>query len=323
MPNNKMWKTVFKYAAGVVGFVIVLIAGWFAPGWYNEWQDEKLFNQVTLGSRENIQFLDTESLDIAGRIRALGESVNFNWGMSYYIDEYDMSADEILKKIKSRLDVWEQSGLVPEIYVSVLKEGQAECYGDKYFIELDGGMLPVYFLRFWDEEHITSLTVVMDSEKELLYYTSLSGYRGSEYVVECLGYDSVYDAASSIINGKTAGKQRTEYDFAGVCGAKSADISEVEGQLDCNAVLKFENFNGYAGRRFISTDVGYGVATMYGTERWMQFVEEVAMSMGCTEYHCPIEEWAAMALGQDEENVSFEDIIKLPAKEQEEAYEKK
>lgn len=289
MPESKIWKTVLKYVIGVVGLVTALVAAWFAPGWYNEWQDRQLWNQVTLDSRENIQFLDTESLDIAGRIRALGESVNFGWGISYYMEGYDSSENEIMEKTKGKLETWTECGLIPDIYPAIFKEPD---FGEKFYIELDEGILPVYYLRFLGINDYSVLTVVMDSEKDFLYYVSVSGDAelNQNYMGECLGYDTWIDALTALWNGEEAKESRKTYNFAEVCGAKDAEVSSAS-DLDCDVVLKFENFNGYAGRRFVVTDAGCGIATMYGTERWTMFVREAAAACGYAEEYPQVRDW--------------------------------
>lgn len=305
MPGKIIWKTIIKYVAGVLGLVVAVVAAWFVPGWYSSWQDEALLNQVTLESRENIQFLDTESLDIAGRIRALGESVSFDWEFGYYIEGYDLSEKDMISNMKSRLQAWTEAGLMPEagyeeMLAAVLGDNYYDnflnekytCFGDKIYVYLDEGVLSAYLFRFWNAEQELALTVVLDSEKELLYYASVSGYGETvmHYVAECLGYTGS-DAVERFLEGKASDGVTREYEFAQVCGAGSAAYSGTGKALDCDVTLKFENFDGYAGRRCIETEVGPGVATMYGTERWMDLVTSVMESMGYQEYHSAWSAW--------------------------------
>lgn len=80
MTEHDIWKTVLAYAAGITILAVCLILALFFPNWYGSWQDEQLIGKVTLESRENIEFLDGDSLDIAGRMKKLGEATSIEWG---------------------------------------------------------------------------------------------------------------------------------------------------------------------------------------------------------------------------------------------------
>ena len=54
MRERDRWKTVLAYIVGIGVLVLSLILAWFLPGWYSQWQDERLMGQVTVSSRENI-----------------------------------------------------------------------------------------------------------------------------------------------------------------------------------------------------------------------------------------------------------------------------
>ena len=74
MKKKKSWKHILEYELGVLILVAVLLVAWFGPDLYAAWQDQSQNGKVVCSSRDEIRFLDTDSLDIAGRMVLLRDA---------------------------------------------------------------------------------------------------------------------------------------------------------------------------------------------------------------------------------------------------------
>ena len=63
MKKKKSWKHILEYELGVLILVAVLLVAWFGPDFYASWQDQSQNGKVVCSSRDEIRFLDTDSLD--------------------------------------------------------------------------------------------------------------------------------------------------------------------------------------------------------------------------------------------------------------------
>ena len=63
MKKKKSWKHILEYELGVLILVAVLLVAWFGPDFYASWQDQSQNGEVVCSSRDEIRFLDTDSLD--------------------------------------------------------------------------------------------------------------------------------------------------------------------------------------------------------------------------------------------------------------------
>ena len=96
MKKKKSWKHILEYELGVLILVAVLLVAWFGPDLYASWQDQSQNGKVVCSSRDEIRFLDTDSLDIAGRMVLLRDATYLNWYENdIYYDGSRMTQEEI------------------------------------------------------------------------------------------------------------------------------------------------------------------------------------------------------------------------------------
>ena len=106
MRRQKRWKTILEYEIGVLLLVAAVLAAWFLPDLYTQLHDSEQFNHPILSTREAIQFLDVNSLDIAGRMKLLkDETVLQDWNYSDTLF-MDGSEETLLKKAERLLGEW-------------------------------------------------------------------------------------------------------------------------------------------------------------------------------------------------------------------------
>lgn len=276
-------KILLKYALGILFLVISVILAWFLPGWYGKWQDAQLMRQVQLTSRENIDFLDTNSLDIADRLKALQNTELFSWDNNMFFNTADES--ELIEKCQKQIALWCENGLLPE-HCSEWTQEEYLYFLLRYSIYLDQTILSVCVLTFFVEGE-SCLTVVMDIEKDLVYYASASGPYVRDEMAKTLGYTSYQAIADYLSAVKSPLQQPIDVsgcDFAAVCGAENAQISKKDGRLELTALLQFDTFTGLAYRKVILNEWGFGIAVLYGTEYWCHFVAEVMAQNDKFEY---------------------------------------
>lgn len=309
-------KTVLEYSVGVLGLGIALTIAWFFPGWYSRWQDEMYLNgQVTLGSREEIQFLNTDSLDIAGRMKMLEDFAGpqMDWvssgiGMYSYEDNYlwpdelllvGESLNNVADRFNRMIEMWQEADLLPlpngvKVTAKQIFDGKVEV--GVYDIYLERSVLPVYILVIENPR----MVIVMDRDKDVVYYMSVSG--GEQIwdgMAGYLGFDSYQELWSWYFDGHSSSELEdcSDSDFASVCGAVSARketenteetdkargvVTELpeDGEMNVSgvelkSVIQYETFSTMAYRQLIVSEQGYGMAVMYGTESWMDMVSRI------------------------------------------------
>lgn len=336
MPRRGGWKTVLKYAAGLIALSVSVAAAWFLPGVYAGWQDGRTEGRVVLTPREELQFLDTASLDIAGRLQMLEKTEFFQWEWGFnFIDSESTGGtpgnEETIGRCRSELEKWCRAGLFPEgCLAGIVPENLLLI--DTAIVALDHATLPVYCLRFWDMDGYV-VTAVMDAGMRILYYVSVCGPSMLDVIAEDLGYESFGAMAEyelqlleergidpeedpAMVN-KAFGLLTQEemqahpadesvYDFASVCGAQEMKVSRIEEGLELDAELSFETFTGHAYRLLIaenynqeySMELGVGFAAMYGTLGWVDLASDFAAMYGLTmEVSGDVEEWYYLGLG--------------------------
>lgn len=343
MKKQDRWKSVLAYAAGGAGLLLSLLLALFFPGWYGSWQDAQLLGKVTLESRENIEFLDGDLLDIAGRMEKLGNASTLAWSYSYNYDmyyrsyDYD-SADEItlsqrknVQRCRVAVEQWEQAGLLPE--------GCSEWVDMQYHLLLylepvlyvNDSALPLCFFAFGSENmdedsiiqaqsmsnaeerevinepQINLLLVLMDAEKDLIYYTSVTGYTAQNSMIQELGYSSRTELQNALESGSRIRKMPdvSKYDFAGVCSAEAASITAEAGQLELLVSLQYDNFEAYAGRSLVCNEGGYGQAVFFGTAKWPMLVNELLCLEDSQEELMTTDIWCDLLLNQ----IDYEDAM--------------
>ena len=315
MRERDRWKTVLAYMVGIGVLVLALILAWFLPGWYSQWQDERLMGQVTVSSRENIEFLDSDSLDIAGRLEKLGMASSLSWGSqvdySYFDYGYDGWISEgqqsAVSRCKTVISQWWDAGMLPVDCRDWVDEEHALILME-YVLYVDQNALPVCFMAFSEwaygqeetEEDLNLLMVLMDAEKDLIYYASVAGPEVCNAMAKELGYESNQHLVGSLEVGLARIRQELDlsgYDFASVCGAESAEITSDEGQLELKVSLQFDHFEGYAGRSLICNEAGYGMAVMYGTAKWPKMMQQLLENYGSFEWLMTTDLWCDFIVG--------------------------
>ena len=119
MKKKKSWKHILEYELGVLILVAVLLVAWFGPDLYASWQDQSQNGKVVCSSRDEIRFLDTDSLDIAGRMVLLRDATYLNWYENdIYYDGSRMTQEEIeqllIQRPRSIAEQWVEAGVMPE-----------------------------------------------------------------------------------------------------------------------------------------------------------------------------------------------------------------
>lgn len=92
------------------------------PDLYASWQDQSQNGKVVCSSRDEIRFLDTDSLDIAGRMVLLRDATYLNWYENdVYYDGSRMTQEEIeqllIQRPRSLAEQWVEAGVMPEQFV--------------------------------------------------------------------------------------------------------------------------------------------------------------------------------------------------------------
>ena len=258
--------TILEYGAGMAGLLLTLALAWFFPGWYSAWRDGQLAGEVRLQNRDDMQFLNTDYLDTLSSMKMLKDYGN-ELGFSYSIDLVGNEEVEILRKWETLIPQWREAGLLPLDGIETDLPGAAE-----------EGRVDAQILNIYPQSHQGDLkvavvrviypqaTVVMDMERDQIYYLSVSGT----------------EEVSDWMEGELE-KEEPEGDFASVCQALSWSWETsaqknlgtgTEGAINGSARLQYETMEGTAFRRVIQTEEGWGVAVMYGTEHWLDMVME-------------------------------------------------
>ncbi len=293
MTERHRWKTALQYVLGMLALAACIALAIFIPGWYARWQDENLIDKVTLENRENIEFIDVHSLDLEGRLKILQEAEYVGIGEEYNTWTYGINEQEIEEKIQELIQSWYEAGLLPG---PPKEEDSKELHYymmSFYLASIEAGnvRIPVYIGRFGLPGFENVLTVVLDQEKEILYYASVSGTYAMDYLAGELGYENTDVLTKECLTGDaweklTATAKQTgteEKDYASVCGAAGAKISRNGEVFEEDIELEFETFQGYAYRRLICSEYGFGVAVMYGTEQWCDVLRNLSEWYGFDE----------------------------------------
>ena len=160
MKKKKSWKHILEYELGVLILVAVLLVAWFGPDLYASWQDQSQNGKVVCSSRDEIRFLDTDSLDIAGRMVLLRDATYLNWYENdVYYDGSRMTQEEIeqllIQRPRSLAEQWVEAGVMPAQFVrqiprtlqeaDVLEEGTSSGI---YSVVVDQNVLNVLVLNY-------------------------------------------------------------------------------------------------------------------------------------------------------------------------------
>lgn len=293
MAKRGGWKTVLKYAAGILALSASVAAAWFLPGLYAGWQDARTEGRVMLSERENIQFLDTASLDIAGRLKMLEETTDLSWDWGVYGNYKGMKAptEATIDRCRGVMEDWCEAGLFPNGCLAGITMENLTL-SDTAVVYLDNAILQVFCFHFRETDGY-AVTLVADTDMDMIYYASVSGPVMLDVIGEDLGfasfeamaeydlelleeagiapitieelrqngsyesYEELQDIYAYIANRydkEIRPADESRYDFAAVCGAQEMETSRQTGNLDLNADLIFESFTGHAYRSVIGAE---------------------------------------------------------------------
>lgn len=282
MAEKEIWKKTAKYGIGVAVLAASVGAAWFVPGWYSGWQDSKLLDQVVVSSREDIQFLDVDALDIAGVMKMLSNADYYGWNYQ----EYEVTG---VQRIRQAVKEWEDLHMVPQGITRWIGVSDTNMEGT-YTVYTSQGSLSVNVVQFCKEEDF-ALTVVMDADKDLIYYLSFSGDYFWNQLLEELRFETVEDLEEANYEGTISDmnvcdavfqimtcQQSAEY--AVPVNAESAETEVDYENWGFTVKLYFDAFEGQALARVINSNDSVGCAVMYGSSLWANFVSDMSEAFG-------------------------------------------
>lgn len=306
MRRQKRWKTILEYEIGVLLLVAVVLAAWFLPDLYTQLHDSEQFNHPVFSAREAIQFLDVDSLDIAGRIKLLKNAeVLMDWNYSEYNGVLDEVGEEtLLSKAQRLLNEWVDYEILPEeteTYIKRLQEFSAS--GDTDFSMVESAMIRIIVgqsvLRVCCigtslNDGNDLLFLLMDADRDLLYYVAVFGRSFWDGMAQRIG-PKAYDTYDDLMNAYYAGKFDMNSYFAAdkwqnlakAASAVSCEQKMEDENTEINEtytdprsyrefVLNYDTFDGYAGIAMVYNELsgGYGMDVSLGTNAWRQFVSD-------------------------------------------------
>lgn len=290
MNRKKKRRAVLEYGAGFAALALALALAWFFPGWYGHWQDQRLLGQVNLSSRENIEYIDTASLSMAGKMQRVTEAASYAW------TSLDSPSVFQINQCRNAVEAWCRNGLLPEQCADWILEENLISIDNALVIlygrdDLQQGVLPVSVQHYYspgDGSGFSALTLVMDQELDMLYFAALSGSDAADYL------GSRWKPARSGAALTMVQEDFTGTDFAYVCGAsyyhvvgssKNILTEDVNYITSLNVSLTFDSFDSYAYRRAIEDNAGEGFAVFYGARWWLGFVSEFFAAYGIDDFY--------------------------------------
>ena len=294
MRRQKRWKTILEYEIGVLLLVAAVLAAWFLPDLYTQLHDSEQFNNPILSTREAIQFLDVNSLDIAGRMKLLkDETVLQDWNYSDTLF-MDGSEETLLKKAERLLGEWVDYGILPGETETLIKQIQESAETKSYAssgtqdveispeeaLTVEGAMiriivgqsvLRVCCIGAGGEDGSDMLFLLMDADRDLLYYVAVFGRPYWDEMAQRIGPKS-YDSYNDLMDAYYAGNFDMNSYFpanqwqnlaraasAVSCGEKQEENGEVEEtykdpRSHREFVLNYDTFDGYAEIAMVASD---------------------------------------------------------------------
>lgn len=325
MKRKKRWKHILEYEFGVLALVVVLLIAWFGPDLYAAWQDEAQAWKVVCSSRDEIRFLDTDSLDIAGRMVLLQDAEYLNWYENdIYYDGNALTQEEIeqllIQRPRALAKQWVEAGVMPEEFTERIPQtlSEADVLSDGtssgiYSVMIDQNVLNVLVLNFvesadtYDSPSIIGL--VLDADKDVLYYAAFYDPDCRDWMAERLGGNANAEGADGSAyldllhryqdKGETPDHIVDCGDLAAVSSAESAgeaDAKRFYGDTDGlyqDFTLQYDRFTGTARVALTGfTGNGYGWSVALGTPLWSQFYNEIMdYSEGTSCYVGTVRDW--------------------------------
>lgn len=296
MRRNDRWKTVLQYTMGIAVLALCVAAAMFLPEQYAQWSDEQKLGKVTLSNRDTIEFLNAQQLDIEERLQKIYFAQDFYFveSIEFYPSLYFDSEMELLERCVRLTTKWCDAGLLPEQCETMarglekaMKEGT-----DEYVISLDVAgwvgmnsgaseemMIPMFLITIEDIEDWERLSLVMDSEVELLYCAVYNGAGAESQITKELGYGTVEEAEQYLENHGRLDEPSIaprKIDFAQAFGAKSAQAEETPKEFNVTAKLTFDTFEADAIRCLVTGDyAGFGIAAVYDGQKGWRFLDQL------------------------------------------------
>lgn len=296
--TNRKWKSRIKYLAGILSLTATVVLALILPELYSGWQDGKMLDQVSLSTREEIHFLDTDALDISARLQMLAETQSFGYTSGAFLS-YAYSGDRIpeqeklLEKCRSSLEKWTSYHLLPE-GLEEMTRAEDNIMTAYYYVQIDAGVIPVAVMCFQDNPFFQ---VIMDVDNGFLYYVGCAGDYSAEYIFECMGLNDEEDLDKALTEGRFSFNQirdPSRYLFTELTGADSQNIraSDFAG-IYLDVELRYEDYSGMAYRRlFEHYAASPGIAVMFGTMDWSTLAMEVTeLAYGTSDWLLPVTDW--------------------------------
>lgn len=293
------WNIWLKYLAGVLLLVFTVLLALFLPGWYSEWRDAQTMEEVVLTAQERIKFLDTDALDVSARLKMLSESKDFGFveGLGNDYGWSDESAlEQTLEKCRKSLKKWGRYHLLPESAWKAVSRNNL-LFTASWYVETEAGLIPVRVLSFLEP----NLIVIMDQDNGFLYYVGITSDLMYEYVVWCLGEDSIEEKDPMVQIEKmlesdeyslSTMRDSSACDFAEACKASSQKATAKDNmEMYLGVELPFEDFTAMAYREMYWHNGFWGMAVMFGSEQWRYMAYASAMYTGDNDYEMTLQEW--------------------------------
>lgn len=293
------WYIWLKYLAGVLLLVFTVLLALFLPGWYSEWRDAQTMEEVVLTAQERIKFLDTDALDVSARLKMLSESKDFGFveGLGNDYGWSDESAlEQTLEKYRKSLKKWGRYHLLPESAWKAVSRNNL-LFTASWYVETEAGLIPVRVLSFLEP----NLIAIMDQDNGFLYYVGITSDLMYEYVVWCLGEDSIEEKDPMVQIEKmlesdeyslSTMRDSSACDFAEACKASSQKATAKDNmEMYLGVELPFEDFTAMAYREMYWHNGFWGMAVMFGSEQWRYMAYASAMYTGDNDYEMTLQEW--------------------------------
>lgn len=312
MKKRQFWRLAAEYTIGVLILIATVLGAWFLPEVYSQIRDQEQLSNPVLSQRAPITFLDINSLDIAGRMQLLKEPslALYEWNDENTIG---ISEEAIVEKAGRLLETWMAYEILPEeteTFTGMLKQAvkdpnhmEANLEAVVFQVQVKETVFQVIAMAVYCEMPEEMMFLIMDLDKEMLYYVSMFGEPIWNEMAQRVGpesYASYQELKEAYAAGKTDellyfGADKWQ-NFYQVCGALSCEPREEQQQqnqdpetneiniqmwgelygipeLDPKSYrefdLHYENFDGYAGIGMTySWAYGLGMEVMLGTPAW-------------------------------------------------------
>lgn len=301
MQNRPEWRTVIKYVIGMVGLAVSIALALFVPEWYAERQDEKIDGQITLAHRNQITFLDTASLDKAGRMQIYTEASSISsftelWTYEYqvsdwytedelfFLDQYfGIRPDQLAPKYHKLLRTLSEAGLLSNECIQPMLTEEPVAIG-AYAVNADEQVLTLVIAIFVKNDNV--IVVISDQDMEMIYYALALGTNVLDYMAQELGYGTLQKIAETYPEQKPVYTPDLEQiDLTTLSGAESQKISASEDELKWDAVLTYPNFESRAGMEVVLADGLYGLQIWFGKNLRDEFMQNSAEEYGMAEMY--------------------------------------